>query len=441
MNILLLIITGILLLILFMLSAFFSGCETALFSLSPVQVQRIRQRDSVAGARLEKLLGDPALTLSTLLVGNTLVNFAIATLGYVVAERFVPGKGAVIAIPSVTLALLLFGEVAPKRLAVVYAERLAGKLALALVFWLRLLRPFNIVLTACARVLKKSLRRERRALSDDELRTVMELGEEQGVLDAGEASMADGVMRLSELRASDAMTPRVDMVGFDLDTSEEEQLRVARQARFRYLPAYFRTPDAVEGFLDVVSYLLQPVKSPKRATLPAMFVPENMLLDELLISFQRNNSYIACVLDEYGGTAGLITRGDILELITAELGGDSDEDDNEMRQLADGSWLIDGTMSLEEVNHRLDLELDADDADRLAGWMTLHAGRLLQVGESVEAQGCRATVRRIIKRRIGLIQFEVLELPGGDEDEGDTVDDYEYEDDIEDDAPEPGGLL
>lgn len=417
MSLFLLIANGVLLLALFLLSAFFSGSETVLFSLSPIQVQRIRNKDAVAGARLERLLNDPAMILSTLLVGNTLVNFAIASVGYLLFDALFPGRGEVIAIPLMTLALLLFGEVSPKRVAMSNAERLAPMCSRLVVFWLRLLRPFSMMLTAGSRVFRKSLRRERRALSNDELRTVVEVGEEQGVLDAEEASMVDGIMRLSELMASDEMTPRVDMVGLDLDTPLEQQLETARKARHRHLPVYVRTPDAIEGFLDAVQFLLDPAHEVRKATTPALFVPENVTLDDLLVTFQRSGRHIACVLDEYGGTAGLITRGDVLELITAPVATGGVIDSEPIRRLYGDTWLVDGRTSLDEINRKLDLELEADDADRIAGWITFHAGCLPRAGQTVEAQGCRVTVRRLRKRRIEVVQLEVLERPEEDEEE------------------------
>ena len=409
MNTLLLVLEGLLLVVLIVLSAFFSGSETVLFSLSPIQVQRIRNRNPVAGVRLETLLGKPALILSTLLVGNTLVNFAIASLGYMVIHTLVPAWSAIIAIPLMTMVLLLFGELAPKRIALSHAERLAPACSWLLLFWLWLLRPFNVVLTAGSGIFKKSLRRERRALSNEELRTVVEVGEEQGVLDAEEASMVDGIMRLSELKASDEMTPRVDMVGLDLDTPLEQQLEVARKSRFRYLPVYVRTPDAIEGFVNSVQFLLDPAHDIRKATSAALFVPENVSLDDLLITIQRNGKHIACVLDEYGGTAGLITRGDIFDLIAAPVAKRADDNRPGIRKTGEDMWLVDGTVSLDELNRQLNLSLDADDADRIAGWVTFHAGRLLSAGQSVEAQGCKATVRRMKKRRIDAVQLEVLE--------------------------------
>lgn len=423
----LLVLNVLLLLFLFTLSAFFSGSETVLFSLSPIQVQRIRNRNAVAGARLEALLGDPALILSTLLVGNTLVNFAIASIGYMMIDSLVPRWGEAIAIPLMTVSLLLFGEVTPKRLAINNAESLAPLCGRLLLFWLWLLQPFNVVLMAGSRVFRKALRRERRALSNDELLTVVEVSEEQGVLDAEEASMVDGIMRLSELKASDEMTPRVDMVGLDLDTPLEKQIETARKARFRHLPVYVRTPDAIEGFVDAVQFLLDPAHDARKATTSALFVPENVSLDDLLVTFQRSGKHIACVLDEYGGTAGLITRGDILELITAPVAKGGAEESASIRRLKGDTWLIDGTVNLDEINHQLDLKLEADDADRIAGWITFHAGRLPQAGQTVEAQGCRVTVRRLRKRRIDAVQLEVMERPEEDPEDLPGGDDLMYE--------------
>ena len=129
-----------------------------------------------------------------------------------------------------------------------------------------------------------------------------------------------------------------------------------------------RTPDAIEGFLDTVRFLLDPAHDAKKATRKALFVPENVSLDDLLVTFQRSGEHIACVLDEYGGTAGLITRGDILELIADPVASTAEEEDAPIRQVAPDVWLVDGTVSLEELNHELDLDLEADDADRIAGW-------------------------------------------------------------------------
>jgi CBS domain containing-hemolysin-like protein len=220
--------------------------------------------------------------------------------------------------------------------------------------------------------------------------------------------MVDGILRLSELQASDVMTPRVDTLGIDLRDPPETHLQAARTAHFRQLPVYNRTLDAVEGFLDVTRYLIDPEHLLRRHVTPALFVPENIALDDLLISFQRSRAYIACVLDEYGGTAGLITRGDILELMTGSDESGLPADVPAIHPTGESSWIVDGKTSLEAINHELDLNLEADDADRISGWCTFHAGALLRVGETVEAQGCRVRVLRMRQRRIDQVLLDVL---------------------------------
>ena len=410
MNIFILIAEFGTLFLLFVLSAFFSGCETVLFSLSPIQVQQLRERNQAAGQRVEKLMASPAMILSTLLVGNTLVNFAIATLGYLAMAQLLPVYYAkAVAIPLLTFMLLLFGEVTPKRLALQYAETLAPICSRLLLFWMWLLKPFNLLLNAGSAVFKQTLKCERRGLTNDELLTVVEVSEEQGVLDTEEAEMVDGIMRLSELKASDEMIPRVDMIGIDLDTSVEKQLQIATTAHVRYLPAYMRTPDAIEGFVNTAHFLLDPDHDVRKAMVPAQFVPENMPLDDLLILLQRTGTHIACVLDEYGGTAGLITRSDILELVTDPVMSPTENARSMIQPLHHDVWLIDGTTSLEELNRTLDITLEADDADRMAGWVTFHAEHFPQSGERVEAQGVRVTVRHIRRRRIETVYLEVLQ--------------------------------
>lgn len=350
------------------------------------------------------------MILSTLLVGNTLVNFSIATVGYLVMAQLLPANSVkLVAIPLLTVLLLLFGEVTPKRLALQYAETLAPVCSRLLLFWMWLLKPFSLLLNAGSAVFKQTMKRERRALTNDELLTVVEVSEEQGVLDTEEAEMVDGIMRLSELKASDEMIPRVDMIGLDLDTPVDKQLQIATAAHVRYLPAYVRTPDAIEGFVNTARFLLDPDHDVRKAMVPAQFVPENMPLDDLLILLQRSGKHIACVLDEYGGTAGLITRSDILELVTDPVMSPTEKERSMIQPLHHDVWLIDGTTSLEEVNRTLDITLEADDADRVAGWVTFHAEHFPQSGERVEAQGVRVTVRHIRRRRIETVYLEVLQ--------------------------------
>ena len=249
--------------------------------------------------------------------------------------------------------------------------------------------------------------------------------------------MVDGIMRLSEMTASDVMIPRVDIEGLDLEDSPADHLATARRTHYHYLPVYRGTPDAIEGLLDVPRYLLDPEHNLRQATFAALFVPETIALDDLLITLQRNHLHIACVLDEFGGTAGLISRGDILETITGEILLGSEQESPEIQTLDENRWLIDGSTSLDEINHELDLELDAEGVDRIGGWVTAQAGRFLHAGEAVEAQGCRVQIRRLRKLRIEQVILERLVNPTADQHRVDESFDAADDDSAPDSAEEP----
>ena len=392
---------------LFVLSAFFSGSETVLFSLTGSQRARIRERNPKADARISRCLSDKAVLFSTLLVGNTFVNFIISTVGYCLFDNLGFDGSGLLALPVMTLLLLLFGEITPKRLALRYAEEIAPFCARLLWFWRTILSPFNFVLRFTSRAFAAALERERRALSDDELVSVMEAAAEHGDVTAADAQMVEGVLRLSELCANDEMTPRVDIVGYDVDLDETARAAALAGAKHSHLPVFRRTPDAIEGVIEVATGKIE----------DALFVPETVTLDDLLATFAKSRKQLAVVLDEYGGTAGIITPNDILELIVGPgVFANPDEEPAIVRK-GPNVWVIDARASIDEINRALDIELEAEDADRLSGWVQFHAERLPHVGQEIEADGCRATVLKRRRRRVTLVRLEVLKRAAAGTDE------------------------
>jgi len=391
--------------VLFVLSAFFSSAETVLFSLTGAQRARIKSRNPAADVRIGRCLDDQAALFSTLLVGNTFVNFAISTLGYYLLSGWIP-VGGWLAVPVMTVLLLLFGEITPKRLALKYTEEIAPLYAQMLWFWRGIFTPFNAVLRMSSRAFSPMLARERRALSDGELVSVMESAAENGEMSAADAKMVEGVLRLSELCANDEMTPRVDIVGYDVDLGEAERAAALASAKHRHLPVFRRTPDAIEGIIDVDTGKIE----------DALFVPETVALDDLLATFAKSGKPLAVVMDEYGGTAGIISVDDILELIVGPKVFRNPDAEPEIVQKAQNVWEIDGKASLDEINRTLDIELEAEDADRLSGWVQFHAERIPHVGQQIEANGCRATVLKRRHRRVVSVRLEVLERDSSDSD-------------------------
>ena len=389
------------------LSAFFSGSETVLFSLTGSQRARIRERSAKADARIGRCLSDKAVLFSTLLVGNTFVNFIISTLGYCVFDNLGFDGSGLIALPVMTLLLLIFGEITPKRLALKYAEDVAPACARLLWFWRTILTPFNFILRFTSRAFAPALERERRALSDDELVSVMEAAAEHGEVTAADAEMVEGVLRLSELCANDEMTPRVDIVGYDIDLDESARDAALADVKYRYLPIFRRTPDAIEGVIDVKTKKID----------DALFVPETVTLDDLLETFVKSHKPLAVVLDEYGGTAGIITPNDILELIVGPGVFANPGQEPQIVRKGQNVWEIDARASIDEINRELDVELEAEDADRLSGWVQFHAERIPHVGQEIEADGCRATVLKRRRRRVTQVRLEVLKRAAASSDE------------------------
>ena len=390
---------------LFALSAFFSSAETVLFSLTGSQRARIKSRNPEADVRIGKCLDDQAALFSTLLVGNTFVNFAISTLGYYLLSSWIP-SGGWLAIPVMTVLLLLFGEITPKRLALKYTEEIAPLYARMLWFWRTIFTPFNVVLRMSSRAFSPMLARERRALSDGELVSVMESAAEHGAVSAADAEMVEGVLRLSELCANDEMTPRVDIIGYDIDLDEAQRAASIAGVKHRYLPVFRRTPDNIEGVIDVNTGKIE----------DALFVPETVALDDLLATFAKSGKPLAIVMDEYGGTAGIISVDDILELIVGPGVFRNPDAEPEIVQKGSSVWEIDAKASLDEINRTLDIELEAEDADRLSGWVQFHAERIPHVGQQIVADGCRATVLKRRHRRVVSVKLEVLERDASDSD-------------------------
>ena len=396
----------VVLVLLFLLSAFFSSAETVLLSLTGAQRARIKARNAAADRRIANCLSDKALLFSTLLVGNTFVNFAIAALGYRILSEHLP-SGGWLAVPVMTVLLLFLGEITPKRLALLLTEEIAPAYASLLLFWRAVLTPFNVILRFTSRAFAPALARERRALSDDELVSVLDSAAEHGDVSQRDADMIEGVLRLSELSANDEMTPRVDIEGYDIDLPEETRRNALARAQHRYLPVFRRTPDAIEGVIDRETGEVE----------DAVFVPETVTLDDLLVTFARSRKPLAVVLDEYGGTAGIISPDDILELIVGPAAFGNPGSEPQIVRKAPNVWEIDARASLDEINRTLDVELDAADADRLSGWVQFHAERLPHVGQEIEADGCRATVLKRRHRRVTLVRLEVLSRESSTSDE------------------------
>jgi len=400
--------------ILLALSAFFSSSETVFFSLNPLQIRRLTQKNPRRGEQIHRLLAQPTRLLSGILIGNTVVNVTASAVGLLAVRTVAPAHSEPVAIFLMTVLLLLFGEYGPKRLGLRYTERLA----LAFIGPLRALvavtRPLRALLEGITRRFESAFRPRGHQLSDAEFATVVDIGREEGILREDELAMIKAIIKLDDLRAADVMTPRVKLQGLDLDEARPATLVTeVRQARANYLLLYRGQMDEVEGALDVRRFLLNPERGWEAARLEPLYVPETAPLSRLLTQFQKEKKRVAVVADEYGGVAGVVTRGDILEEITGEIYQEMSKPRPIFQEAGPGRWLVDANLSLEEINDRLGLRLEADGVDRLSGWLSYQLGRLPRAKDEVVAQGARVVALQTQKLRLALAQIEAL--PAGAE--------------------------
>ncbi|MGD9782268.1 MAG: hemolysin family protein [Kiritimatiellia bacterium] len=409
--------TTLLLLALFLLllsgSAFFSSAETAYFSIDPIQLRRIGEKHPATGDRLRTLLANPTRLLSTILIGNTLVNLALANVGYLLAERWFPAHAEAVAIPAVTILLIFFGEIGPKNVGLLYTSALVRLYGAPLRFAERLLGPLRLLLDLVSRRLVHLFRPAGKTLSEEEFETVLDISREEGILNADELAMIKAIVDLEDMHASDVMTPRVDFFGIDLEDSAADAVEIARKARRNFLILYRGQFDEIAGFLDVRKFLLDPAHSLPAATVPPVFVPESVPLNRLLTRFQKDKIRIAIVVDEYGGVAGIVTRGDILEEITGDIYNELSKPRPIFQSAGPYAWLVDANISLEEINRKLRLDLQAETSDRLAGWITEHLGSVPKQDDVVQTQGVRVRVMQTIRLRVTLAHVEKLDVLRG----------------------------
>ena len=406
----------LLLAILLGLSAFFSGMEIALFSLSKLQVRRLRHEHPASGQIISQLLDQPHRLLSTILLGNTVVNVAAAIVGFKALELLWPDRAEALAVPLMTVLVLLFGEVAPKTQVIRRPEFYALLFA----------RPSQWIVTAAGPVRRAAetlsawfVRRIERlpyfsarkartsAPTEDEYRTLLTLSERAGVLRKEERRMVNKILALENMQIKEIMTPRVDMQCVEDTLTPEQMVEAVRKIKHRRVPIIHDSPDTVEGILNVKEFLIDPRRELDEVIELPNFVPDTMSVAKLLKSFRKQEHPVAIVVDEYGGTQGMVTLEDILEEIVGEIEDEFDTSEIMIQQLDPQRWLINGKARLELVNEQCGLHLQATDVETIAGWLIAQLGSLPRDGEHVRVGNVTITARKVVKNRVREVVLQV----------------------------------
>jgi len=393
-------------------SALFSGLETALFSLRPHQLRRLEQNHPALVSFVQLFRDKPRRVLNVLLLGDGLVKVPLVVLCLFLLWRgplagHLPQWAAAILIFAI---VILFCDLVPKLIALAAPYRLSTVGAFVLQASVGLLdrvgRILESVSTAIVDLLTPQRLRTRARLSDEELETLVEIGEEEGTLHEAEGEMIQEIIKLGDKTAKDCMTPRVETFALADDLTNEQAIAQLKEKRYRRVPVYADTPDNVVGIIDVKLFLLDSSEHYTESLLAPSFVPETMRALDLLKLFLTHPQSLAIVVDEFGGTEGIITMSDIVEEILSGAAPPRGEVDLYIEPLEDGKFLVSGHARLDDLHDHLGFELEADGIDTIGGLVFNRLGYLPQAGAKIELPRLAITVRRTSRKRIEELLLE-----------------------------------
>ena len=396
-------------------SAFFSGSETALFSLTRERLRGYERQPGSAGPRIIQLLSRPKMLLATILIGNTVVNVLFYSVSFRLAQKSAtvsPWAGGVIGVASLFL-VIVFGEVSPKSIAVGHPEGFA-RLAVVPLYWFsRAARPAAAVCVAIVRVVTEvvAARVGRDPyVNADELKMLVDLAAKQRVLDHGERAMIQAAVDVGVTRVKQIMVPRVDMALFQIDAGRDKFLRLVRASRHTCYPVYTRSVDDIAGALLTRDVLLNPNAGLHSLVRPATFVPETKTVESLLRQFREQRLSVAIVVDEYGGTSGMVTIEDVIEEIVGEIQDEYDRPTQDVVAVTPDVYLLSGNVSVEAWRDMFGLDLPTADVDTLGGMVAALLGRVPNAGDSVKLHGLELTVETMRRRRVERVRLRLLPL-------------------------------
>ena len=403
-----LILQSLLLALFLAASAFLAAAEAAYFSLSRLGTTHLEPDESPGHALLARVLRDPHDLLVTLLAGTTLVNIAASALATEVATVLLGSTGVGLAIPVMIFLIVVFGGILPMTIAVGAPHRvgvIAARPVLALAW---LLTPVRALLSAFTTWVSRFAAPEAAppaSISEAELRTLVEVGHQEGVVQRTEREMIHGVFELGETTVGDIMTPRTDVFGVDVAIPSDRLLAELRAHGHSRIPVYEGNLDHVVGLLSTKDLLpfyagLPPDFGLRRYLAAPYFVPQTKRADALLREFQARKLRLAIVVDEYGGTAGLVTLEDILEEVVGEIRDEFDADERLAQRIDERTWRVAAKMPVTDFAAATGLRVSDERFDTVGGWVLDLFGRVPHRGESLDAQGVRVTVEKMHRTRI-----------------------------------------
>ena len=399
-------------------SGFFSGSETALLALDKLRVRFLQQKEVEGADKLASLLDNPDRLLSGILVGNNIVNIAASVIATGLFVTWFGDDGEWITVLILTPVLLIFAEVCPKTYAAQYPEKVSFKILAPIRGLLWVLSPLIFIVSSLSRFVTSFIRSkdaETLSVSEDEIKAMIEVGEESGVVAAEQRRMLHGIFDLSETRVRDVMIPRTEVIGLDVDDSLTQVMATLIETRHSRFPVFRENIDSLVGVVhakDIVAYSGQPESFNLRDLCRTpYYVPESKRIAVLLQSFRKKREHQAIVVDEYGGVEGIVTLEDVVEEIVGEIHDEYDVAEVDFKELGHGHYLLDASMPLREFNRRFNLTLPEEHVTTLAGHLLQILGHIPVEGESCEEGLLRFRIRRMEERRIEEVEIHITEEP------------------------------
>lgn len=419
------VIQFVILLILLMLSAFFSSAETALSTVNRVRMRALEEEGNKRAAKVNKILDNYGKMISTVLIGNNIVNIAASSLATTLALRIHLVVGIATAI--LTIVVLLFGEIVPKTWANLNNEKISLLYGGIIYGLMQILTPVIFVVDKLSggilRLLHIDPNKKASTMTETELKTYVDVSHEDGVIESEEKEMIYNVFDFSDALAKDIMIPRINMVTISVEASYHDVLEVFRESMYTRLPVYQDDKDNIIGLINIKDFILNADQSDfsvRSILREAHYTYEYKKSADLLLEMREITTNVAFVLNEYGAAVGMITLEDLLEEIVGEIRDEYDADEEEyIQEIGERTYLVEGSMKLDDINDALDTDLDSEDYDSIGGIIIEYLDRLPEDGEEVELDnGIRLKVQGIDQNRICKVVMTLPEPVSQEEDEG-----------------------
>lgn len=397
----------VVLIFLVLLSYFFSSAETAFSTVNRVRMRTLEEEGSKRAAKVNKILANYSKMLSAILIGNNIVNLYASSLATTLAMRISLPVG--IATGALTIVILLFGEIVPKTWAMLSSEKISLAYSGMIYGLMQLLTPVIFVVDKAANGILRMLRvdpsKKITTMTEAELKTYVDVSHEDGVIETEEKEMIYNVFDFSDALAKDIMIPRINMVTADINSSYDDVLAIFRESMYTRLPVYQEDKDDIVGFINIKDFILTEYRDTfhiKSILRDAHYTYEFKKVSDLLYELREKTTSVTFVLNEYGATVGMITLEDLLEEIVGEIRDEYDADEEEfIQKTGERSYLVEGSMKLDDINDALGTKLDSEDYDSIGGIIIESLNSLPEDNEEVDLpNGIKLKVQGIDQNRI-----------------------------------------